>query len=146
MGLPRKQRIHQTLSIVVLVPILLIAISSILASANISKKLDQELVPPPQIPDTSIKCGTCPCVNPCGQLPPPPPPPPPPPSPPKTTYCPPQVQTPPPPRFIYVTGEPGEIYHTDSDDWGFYSTAQPNVAKNRLLLAACGVLGLFIIW
>ncbi|XP_050228865.1 uncharacterized protein LOC126678041 [Mercurialis annua] len=64
-----------------------------------------------------IKCGSCPCVNPCAQLPPPPPPPPP-----KTTYCSPVA--PPPPRFIYVTGVPGNgnLYVTD-ENWNYFSGA-----------------------
>ncbi|KAI3813454.1 hypothetical protein L1987_18179 [Smallanthus sonchifolius] len=85
----------------------------------------------PQLPDSSIKCGSCPCVNPCDnppQIPPPPPPepqpcpsppppppplpPPPPPPPPVTQYCPPVVvKPPPPPRFIYVTSPPSSVYH-----------------------------------
>lgn len=87
------------------------------ASATFSSKVDH--VPH----EPSIKCGECPCVNPCSQQPvalpsPPPPPPPaypaqyctpppPPPPPPKLVYA------PPPPRFIYVTGGPGNLYPTD---------------------------------
>ncbi|CAI9259490.1 unnamed protein product [Lactuca saligna] len=84
----------------------------------------------PELPDASIKCGSCPCVDPCGSQPtfpppplpspsPPPPPPPlpspPPPSPPPpaTQYCPPAVvaKPPPPPRFIYVTSPPSSVNH-----------------------------------
>lgn len=55
-----------------------------------------------KLQDLSMKCGECPCVNPCiHQLPSPPPPPPPPPPATTTQYCPPQA--PPPPRFIYFT-------------------------------------------
>ncbi|KAL4568857.1 hypothetical protein LXL04_024474 [Taraxacum kok-saghyz] len=86
-----------------------------------------------ELPDSSIKCGSCPCVDPCGSQqmlpppstpppqptpsPPPPPPPPlpspPPPPPPATQYCPPAVvvKSPPPPRFIYVTSPPSSVNH-----------------------------------
>ncbi|KAJ0042303.1 hypothetical protein Pint_18630 [Pistacia integerrima] len=125
MVLPRSERSRQRqLSL-----ILLICLISLVFPVS-----SQELVPPE--PDSSIKCGTCPCVNPCDQLPPPPPPPP------KTTYCPPLA--PPPPRFIYVTGMPGQIYQTAADTWGFYSRAECNVAKILLVVAGYGVLGLLI--
>ncbi|KAJ4706944.1 putative Nutrient reservoir [Melia azedarach] len=155
MKLPRKQRNPPPQTIIVLS--LLVSLRAISVSATVSKKLDQE--GEPQIPDTSIKCGTCPCENPCGQLPPPPPcanpcgqlPPPPPPPPPPATPPPPETtcctpQTPPPPRLICVTCEPGELYHPYADDWGFYSTAERNAAQKWLLLAGCCLLGLLIIW
>ncbi|KAK6146087.1 hypothetical protein DH2020_019956 [Rehmannia glutinosa] len=75
--------------------------------------------------DLSIKCGECPCLNPCSQQQPPPlspPPPSPPPPPPPVQYCnppPPRfvymaaISPPPPPRFVYVTGAPGNLYPTD---------------------------------
>ncbi|KAL6219519.1 hypothetical protein ACLB2K_007278 [Fragaria x ananassa] len=90
-----------------------------------------------------IKCGTCPCVNPCQQqqqeLPPPPPPPPPA----MTTGCTPAlpaapaVLAPPPPRFIYVTGIPGDLYKTDtygsSYSYDFYSAAAPPPYPNMII-------------
>lgn len=54
--------------------------------------------------DPSIKCGECPCVNPCTQQIPPPPPPP------SPLYC---GTPPPPPRFVYMTFSPGNLYPTD---------------------------------
>ncbi|KAL5743418.1 hypothetical protein ACOSQ2_026534 [Xanthoceras sorbifolium] len=152
MWLPRNQKGPQTLGMMIII-LLIISSFTIQASATLSKKLDQEqlLVPPPDYNYNGIKCGTCPCVNPCGQLPPPPPsppPPPPPPPPPKTPSCPQQQQLPPPPpRFIYVTGVPGEIYQTEVDNWGFFSrSAECNVAKKLLLLAGYFVLGILVIW
>ncbi|XP_062152064.1 uncharacterized protein LOC133860490 [Alnus glutinosa] len=117
-------------------------------SATLSEKLDQTSVP--QEADTEIKCGTCPCVNPCAQqLPPPPPPPPPPPAAPKnpsTPYCTP-LAPPPPPRFIYVTGVPGDLYVTDPayNTWVYYSGVGRNVIVGFLLLVGCGVLELMVI-
>lgn len=113
-------------------------------SATLPEKLEQTSVP--QEADTEIKCGTCPCVNPCAQQLPPPPPPPPPPSPPppppknpSTPYCAPLA--PPPPRFIYVTGVPGDLYVTNpSNTWVYnYSGAGRNVIAGLLLLVGCGV-------
>ncbi|XVF71463.1 hypothetical protein PTKIN_Ptkin12aG0039400 [Pterospermum kingtungense] len=112
-----------------------------------TKKLE-EIVPVlvPQAPTTEIKCGTCPCVNPCGQQKPPPPPPPPPP--PRFTYdCNPVSMPPPPPRFYYVTGVPGQLYEADTDDrWTFFSNAGSNIVLIWLLLFGYGLLlGLLII-
>ena len=111
---------------------------------NASTKKLQEIVPVvvPQAPTTEIKCGTCPCVNPCGQqsLPPPLPPPP------RFTYCNPLPMTPPPPRFYYVTGVPGQLYTADPDDrWTFFSKAGRNVIGILLLLFGHGLLGLLTI-
>ncbi|KAJ6370898.1 hypothetical protein OIU77_001415 [Salix suchowensis] len=115
--------------------------------ASVTKKLDQTVVP--QEPDAGIKCGSCPCVNPCGGLPPPPPPPPPPPHPPppppKTPYCTPLA--PPPPRFYYVTSVPGNLYETDPYyQWGLYDGARQNTATWLLLLVGLGVIELLVIW
>ncbi|XP_002532967.2 uncharacterized protein LOC8276573 [Ricinus communis] len=111
------------------------------AATSVTKKLDQTLVPQPQEPDAGIKCGSCPCVNPCAQLPPPPPPP-------KTVYCTPLA--PPPPRFIYVTGVPGNgnLYVTDPyENWDYYSDATHNVVSWFLAAFGFGVLHLMmIIW
>ncbi|KAM7524266.1 hypothetical protein LguiA_014168 [Lonicera macranthoides] len=96
-------------------------------NATSTKKLDEV----PSVPDPSIKCGSCPCVNPCSQQLPPPPPPP-------TTnipamqYCSPppprfsyvtDPQTPPPPRFVYVSGPPEDLYRTDPFNLVVYAGA-----------------------
>lgn len=123
------------------------------SSATVSQKLDQ--TPLPQEADTEVKCGSCPCSNPCVQQPPPPPPPPPqPPTPknPSTPYCPPEDPfsplAPPPPRFSYVTSVPGgNLYNTDPlNTWVFYSSADRNMIVGLLLLLGFGVLELIVIW
>uniref|UniRef100_A0A2N9J0F7 Uncharacterized protein n=1 Tax=Fagus sylvatica TaxID=28930 RepID=A0A2N9J0F7_FAGSY len=127
-------------------------------SATVSKKLDQtNSLPDHEEANTELKCGTCPCVNPCEQQqPPPPPPPPPPPLPPppppqtpknpSSQYFTPQAP-PPPPRFIYFTGVPGNLYNTDPyNTWVYYSGADRNVIVGSPLLVGCGVLELIVIW
>ncbi|KAL8266164.1 hypothetical protein R6Q59_003508 [Mikania micrantha] len=106
-------------------PIFIIIILATLLPINGDTFDETNTVPP--LPDSSIKCGSCPCINPC-ELPPPPSPPPPPPPlpcpsppppppplpppPPPATYCPPvAAKPPPPPRFIYVTSPPSSVYH-----------------------------------
>ncbi|KAI3665581.1 hypothetical protein L6452_44208 [Arctium lappa] len=111
-----KPSIQAPALFIIIISHLLTALPSINAD-----NLEQTNMAPTPIPDSSIKCGSCPCINPCGQqmLPPPPPPPrpsPPPPPPPTipVTYCPPAVvvvKPPPPPRFIYVTNPPSNAYH-----------------------------------
>lgn len=86
-------------------------------------KLEQKLKE-----EVGIKCGSCPCVNPCAPPPPPPPP----------KNCNPSPLPPPPPRFIYVTGIPG-VYQTDQNGWDYYfSGGGRNVdvaaAGSRMLL------------
>ncbi|XP_021296775.1 probable pathogenesis-related protein ARB_02861 [Herrania umbratica] len=137
---------HQSLLI-----IFLILSISFPTPINASTKKLEEIVPVvvPQAPTTEIKCGTCPCVNPCDQqsLPPPPPPPPSPPPPPRFIYCDPVPTTPPPPRFYYVTGVPGQLYTADADDrWTFFSSAGRNVVGILLLSCGFGLLGLLTTW
>ncbi|GKV47110.1 hypothetical protein SLEP1_g54035 [Rubroshorea leprosula] len=118
-------------------------------NAAFPKKLD-EIIAVPQVPDTEMKCGECPCVNPCSQQSKPPPPPPPPP--PKSIYC--NPLAPPPPRFVYVTGVPGQgqgqgqgqPYRTDGDEWRFYSAAERNLVMRLWSLLGYGVLGLLMTW
>ncbi|KAI3462599.1 hypothetical protein Pfo_019262 [Paulownia fortunei] len=121
----------------------------ITASATFSTKVDE-------VPDPSIKCGECPCVNPCSQQLPPLPPPPPPPPPPPMQYCnppPPRfvyaagVTPPPPPRFIYVTGAPGNLYPTDDPfNLQIYSNAAHDSIRNvgAFLLVGCSALQLLV--
>uniref|UniRef100_A0A6N2LF86 4Fe-4S ferredoxin-type domain-containing protein n=1 Tax=Salix viminalis TaxID=40686 RepID=A0A6N2LF86_SALVM len=113
--------------------------------ASVTKNPDQALDPGEL--GTGIKCGSCPCVNPCSQLVPPPPPlpPPPPPPPPQTLYVTPLA--PPPPRFIYVTSVPASLSETDPyDHWKFYSGARQNAVSWLLLLVGLGIPELLVIW
>lgn len=111
----------------------------------------------PQNPDAEIKCGSCPCSNPCIQQlsPPPPPPPPPPPSPctPTVSSRPPPPRfiytmsspAPPPPRFTYTTGVPGNLYEIDANNsWYYFSGTtgtRPGMAAVVVALG-CGALHL----
>ncbi|XP_022854252.1 wiskott-Aldrich syndrome protein family member 2-like [Olea europaea var. sylvestris] len=135
---------------------LMILIFHFSATATFSSKVDDDpLVAPAvaKVPEVSIKCGECPCGNPCNQqlpsLSPPPPPPPP-----KNQYCA-TPPTPPPPRFIYVTGQmppppsrfiyttgpPGNLYRTDPFNLQIYSSAaHNNVLVGLLLFVACGIM------
>ncbi|XXG83984.1 hypothetical protein AAC387_Pa10g1610 [Persea americana] len=107
---------------------------------------DQPTVPSPITAE--IKCGSCPCGNPCGQQPPPPPPPsPPPPSPPPPPtipgirYCPP----PPPSRpYFYFSGPPGYVYTVDPNY--FPSGANRNLEKLMKVLVSFGLLWLWELW
>ncbi|TKY56734.1 phosphatidylinositol 4-kinase beta [Spatholobus suberectus] len=133
--------------------------AKVYASTN-SSKIDQLLVSQPTY--TEIKCGSCPCGNPCDEQllsPPPPPPSPPPlllpeisspqncdqsPPPPPPSQSPPPPPsrpppTPPPPRFIYVTGVPGDAYAN------YYSAAQNRVV-GLLLLAGLGALSVTMLF
>ncbi|KAE9615061.1 hypothetical protein Lalb_Chr04g0251311 [Lupinus albus] len=113
-----------------------ISFSSLVEATTSSSKLD-----------TEIKCGSCPCGNPCEkELPPPPQTPPPQPlpeisspqscdllSPPSPSLPPPPPPpsrpppTPPPPRFIYITSVPADAYN--------YSSASQNRVVGLLVLA-----------
>ncbi|KEH28250.1 hypothetical protein MtrunA17_Chr5g0435061 [Medicago truncatula] len=132
-------------------------------NAYSSSKLDQLSLASKPL-DVEIKCGSCPCGNPCDeQLSPPQPPPTPPPeslplpeysspinsnpppSPPQQPSSPPPPPprsrpppTPPPPRFIYVSGEPTDVYY-------YYSAAQ-NRAVGFMVLACLGAMSITIIF
>ncbi|GFP78829.1 hypothetical protein PHJA_000026400 [Phtheirospermum japonicum] len=108
------------------------------------------------MPDLSIKCGECPCVNPCSQnLPPPPPPSP---QPPPVQYCypppPPRfvyrtgIPPPPPTRFIYVTGAPKKLYPSDDPfNLQIYSNAAIVSFRNLgafLLVLGCSAIQLMV--
>ncbi|KAL8528936.1 hypothetical protein ACS0TY_006418 [Phlomoides rotata] len=97
---------------------ILLLLALITATTTSSTRVDDDDV------DPSIKCGKCPCVNPCTQqiIPPPPPP--------------------PPPRFVYMTFSPGNLYPTDDPfNLHMYSNA-PNHSLNvvRVFL----LVGLFV--
>ncbi|KAI4307630.1 hypothetical protein L6164_030798 [Bauhinia variegata] len=114
--------------------------------ASTSEKVDQPVATPPTGAE-EVKCGSCPCANPCvQQLPPPPPPPPPSPSlqncnPPPPPPSPPPPRPPPPPRFTYVTGAPGNVY-----TWEYYYSAAQNRAVGLLLLAAMALLSINMVF
>ncbi|CAI0451534.1 unnamed protein product [Linum tenue] len=117
--------------------------------SSVTEKLDDQ-----NQPTAEIKCGSCPCVDPCSQLPPPPPSPPPPPPPPPPLHCTPlsppppppppprivYVKPPPPPRFVYVTGDPYDV--------DLYSGGGRNVIDDGLMIIKVGVgllVGLVIV-
>ncbi|KAL6326010.1 hypothetical protein AAG906_038502 [Vitis piasezkii] len=141
MGLWRRthQFLPQPLLLMMLMLILLSA-PLINATSTSSEKHDQILVP--QVPDSSIKCMTCPCVNPCSDQHSPPPPSPPPPPPPRTQDC--GQQVPPPPRCTCITSEPGNLYPTDPFYLGFYSASGRNVVIGFMVLVGCGILEVLI--
>ncbi|KAL6325935.1 hypothetical protein AAG906_038426 [Vitis piasezkii] len=156
MGLwPRTHQFLPQPLLLMMLMLILLSAPLINATSTSSEKHDQILVP--QVPDSSIKCMTCPCVNPCSDQhsppPPPPPSPPPPPPPPRTQDC--GQQVPPPPRFIYITepppprftyiiSEPGNLYATNPSNLGFYSASGRNVVIGFMVLVGCGILEVLI--
>ncbi|KAK4426564.1 hypothetical protein Salat_1425000 [Sesamum alatum] len=134
----------------------------ITASVSFATKVDDD------IPDPSIKCGECPCGNPCNQqLPPPPLPPsspppppalpPPPPPPPPEQYCSPppppprfvytaSTSPPPPPRWIYVTADPRNSHPFNLQ---IYSNAAHDRLRNFRafpLVSCIAALILLVFW
>ncbi|XP_023772503.1 leucine-rich repeat extensin-like protein 6 [Lactuca sativa] len=83
--------------------------------------------------DDQIKCGGCPCNQPCYTAAPPPPPPPKKPSPTPSFNC------PPPPSYIYITGPPGNLYPVDPYS---HSSANRRVLVVPPLLVLVGLLGM----
>ncbi|KZV42254.1 leucine-rich repeat extensin-like protein 3 [Dorcoceras hygrometricum] len=104
------------------------------------------------IPDPNIKCGECPCVNPCSQLQPPPPPVSPPPPPPQCVSPPPPrfvyttvLTPPPPPRFHYLTGPPGStLYPLDPFNkiYSINAAQKYSIRVRMILVLLCAVLQL----
>ncbi|KVI05419.1 mulatexin-like [Cynara cardunculus var. scolymus] len=90
--------------------------------------------------DHQIKCGGCPCNNPCNTSPPPPPPSPPPPKKPSPT---PGLNCPPPPSsYIYINGPPGNLYPINP----YASSADHRVWVAPSLLVVTGVVGMLAFW
>ncbi|KAL7606612.1 hypothetical protein Lser_V15G15010 [Lactuca serriola] len=108
-------------------------------------------------PEDLIKCGGCPCNNPCYITSPPPPPPPtppltpPPPPPPKMPSPTPGLNCPPPPTgggyalgppsYIYITGPPENLYPVNQ----YFSGAHRNFWAAPPLLVMLGFLGVLIV-
>ena len=142
--------------VMLMIMLILLPTPLINASTSTSSERHDEILVP-QVPDSSIKCMTCPC-DPCSdQHPPPPPPPPPspPPPPPRLQDCgqevppPPRFiyvtgQPPPPPRFTYITSEPGNLYASDPTNFVFYSAARKNVIIGFVVFVGCGILEVLI--
>ncbi|MFS8028748.1 hypothetical protein Hanom_Chr16g01514071 [Helianthus anomalus] len=104
--------------------------------------------------DDQIKCGGCPCNNPCYTTSPPPPPPPSPPPPKMSTPTPGLVNPCPPPPitgggsgmappgYIYITGPPGDVYPVNPF---FSGGSHRNLWATPRLLALLGVLVMLIV-
>lgn len=73
------------------------------------------------------------CVSSCAQPPPP-----------KKVYCRRSSSPPPPSKYMYITGVPGELYRTEPDQWGYYSSANKNTIKSLLVIVIVGWFGAII--
>nr|DAD32030.1 TPA_asm: hypothetical protein HUJ06_010881 [Nelumbo nucifera] len=134
--------------------ILVIIVTTPTINGSTSEKLGQSSVP--AIPNSEIKCSTCPCDACNHQQSPPPPPPPPPPQDPSTEYCPPPPPPylpactkclpllsapPPPPPLFYVTGQSTYLYPIDPN---FSGTGRISGVAT-LVLIGCGLLSLIML-
>ncbi|KAI3733856.1 hypothetical protein L6452_13314 [Arctium lappa] len=125
-------------------PILLLILAAVVVApikAMNPRKLDQTTSIGGSTDDQQIKCGGCPCNNPCNTNPPPPPPSPPPP--PKKPSPTPGFNCPPPPSsYIYINGPPGNLYPVDP----YASSADRRVWVTPSLVVAIRVVGMVSFW
>ncbi|KAI3744399.1 hypothetical protein L1987_57479 [Smallanthus sonchifolius] len=118
---------------------------------GMNRRLDNTTKVPYDSPDDQIKCGGCPCNNPCYTTSPPPPPPSPPP--PKIPTPTPVLNCPPPPTgsggsglaspgYIYITGPPGDLYPVNP----YFSGSHRNFWAAPPLLVVFVILGMLIVY
>ncbi|KAH6759938.1 hypothetical protein C2S51_016887 [Perilla frutescens var. frutescens] len=102
-----------------------LALHLLILIATISTKAEDDH----DVHDPMIKCGECPCENPCSpQLVPTMPPPPFPipylaPPPPRFVYVTELNPPPPPSGYVFTAGPPGNMYGSNPFDWQIYSSA-----------------------
>ncbi|KAI3720107.1 hypothetical protein L6452_21017 [Arctium lappa] len=155
--MPKKPLLH-----IVFVAILAVAVAPPMINGMNVKKLDYNTATDTTTvvaggsSDDQLKCGGCPCNNPCYATSSPPPPPPPPPSPPPPKMpsptpglqnCPPPPTTGggygqmAPPSYIYITGPPGNLYPVNP-----YFSATAAHRNLPLQVVVFGLVGVLIFY